>query len=165
MSRTPQFSGDAHALDAAPTAKLFKGIDVAFLRSDLRDRDAFFIGFKGGDNKANHSHLDLGTFVMDALGERWAIDLGGDEYNMPGYFGKQRWSYATGSSVISSPTVANGKVYLGSGDHAVYELDAQTGALSHTYTTSGKVFAQPTVHDDVLYVCDLQGYVYAFGLK
>jgi eukaryotic-like serine/threonine-protein kinase len=61
--------------------------------------------------------------------------------------------------------VANGKVYLGSGDHAVYELDAQTGALSYTYTTSGKVLAQPTVHSDVLYVCDLQGYVYAFGLR
>ena len=51
------------------------------------------MGFHGGDNQANHSHLDLGTFVLDALGERWALDLGGDDYNLPGYFGKERWTY------------------------------------------------------------------------
>lgn len=90
----PHFGRDeAHALDRAPTVKLFKGINVTFLRSDWRDKNAFFVGFKGGDNKANHSHLDLGTFVMDALGERWAVDLGGDEYNMPAYFGVKRWTY------------------------------------------------------------------------
>ena len=53
----------------------------------------FFVGFKGGDNKVNHSHLDLGTFVLDALGQAWALDLGSDDYNLPGYFGKQRWNY------------------------------------------------------------------------
>jgi hypothetical protein len=31
--------------------------------------------------------------VLDALGERWALDLGPDDYNLPGYFGKQRWTY------------------------------------------------------------------------
>ena len=49
---------------------------------------------RGGDNQANHSHLDLGTFVLDGLGHRWAVDLGGDNYNLPGYFSKaQRWTY------------------------------------------------------------------------
>ena len=76
-----------------PLDVVFRGIDVAFLRSAWDDPDALFVGFKGGDNKANHSHLDLGTFVFDALGERWAADLGGDDYNLPGYFGKQRWTY------------------------------------------------------------------------
>ena len=76
-----------------PLDKLFRGIDVAFFRSAGNDKDAFFVGFKGGDNKANHSHLDLGTFVLDALGQRWALDLGSDDYNLPGYFGKQRWNY------------------------------------------------------------------------
>jgi len=66
---------------------------VAFFRSAWEDRDAVFLGFKGGDNAANHSHLDLGTFVLDALGQRWALDLGGDDYNLPGYFGGQRWTY------------------------------------------------------------------------
>ncbi len=75
-------------LDAA-----FRGIDVAFFRSAWNDTRALFVGFKGGDNRANHSHLDLGTFVLDALGERWADDLGPDDYNLPGYFGNLRWTY------------------------------------------------------------------------
>jgi hypothetical protein len=37
----------------------------------------------------------LGTFVLDARGYRWALDLGPDSYELPGYFdfSKQRWSY------------------------------------------------------------------------
>ncbi len=78
-----------------PLDAYFKGIDVIFLRSAWDDPNATFIGFKGGDNKANHSHLDLGSFVMDADGVRWAVDLGSDNYNLPGYFSKdgQRWTY------------------------------------------------------------------------
>ena len=30
---------------------------------------------------------------FDALGVRWAVDLGADNYNLPGYFGGQRWTY------------------------------------------------------------------------
>ena len=72
---------------------------VAVLRSAWTDRQAIYVGFKGGDNKANHSHLDLGTFVLDALGQRWATDLGPDDYNLPGYFdtplsaSAKRWTY------------------------------------------------------------------------
>jgi hypothetical protein len=76
-----------------PLDNVFRGIDVAFLRSAWDDPNALWVGFKGGDNAANHSHLDLGTFVFDALGERWASDLGGDNYNLPAYFGKARWTY------------------------------------------------------------------------
>jgi hypothetical protein len=76
-----------------PLRRMFAGVDVAFLRSDWESPDAFWIGVKGGDNHANHSHLDLGSFVLDARGVRWALDLGSDDYNMPGYFGKQRFTY------------------------------------------------------------------------
>lgn len=76
-----------------PLDRAFRGVEVAFLRSAWEDRDAIFVGFKGGDNKANHSNLDLGVFVLDALGARWAVDLGGDDYNLPAYFGNKRWTY------------------------------------------------------------------------
>jgi len=76
-----------------PLDRCFVGVNVAFLRSAWEDRQAVFVGFKGGDNKANHSHLDLGTFVLDALGQRWALDLGADNYNLPSYFGRKRWTY------------------------------------------------------------------------
>lgn len=76
-----------------PLDRYFRGAEVVTIRSDWDKRDAFFLGFKGGDNQANHSHLDLGTFVLDALGVRWAVDLGADDYNLPAYFGNQRWTY------------------------------------------------------------------------
>lgn len=73
--------------------RYFRAAEVVTLRSAWNDRNALFVGFKAGDNKANHSNLDLGSFVLDALGIRWAVDLGGDDYNLPGYFGGQRWTY------------------------------------------------------------------------
>lgn len=79
--------------DAPPLDRHFQGVQVAFLRSAWNDRDATFIGVKGGDNRVNHGHLDLGTFVLDALGERWFGDLGADNYNLPGYFGARRWNF------------------------------------------------------------------------
>jgi hypothetical protein len=76
-----------------PLAQSFARVDQAYLRSAWNDPDAWYIGFKGGDARVSHGHLDLGSFVMDALGQRWASDLGPDSYGLPGYFGRQRWSY------------------------------------------------------------------------
>ena len=78
---------------APPAAARFAGVDVAFLRGDWRDPQATWVGLKGGSNAASHAHLDLGAFVVDALGERWAVDLGPDDYDLPGYFGPSRWTY------------------------------------------------------------------------
>jgi hypothetical protein len=80
---------------AAPALdSIYRGIDVAFLASaPPGDKNALWVGLKGGDNAANHSHLDLGTFVLDAQGLRWASDLGSDDYNLPSYFGYKRWTY------------------------------------------------------------------------
>jgi hypothetical protein len=78
---------------AAPLDKYFRAAEVVDMRSAWDDSLALFVGFKAGDNKANHSNLDLGSFVLDALGTRWFVDLGADNYNLPGYFGKARWTY------------------------------------------------------------------------
>jgi hypothetical protein len=76
-----------------PLDTVFKRVNVGVMRSNWADANAWYLGFKGGDNAANHSHLDLGSFVLDAMGQRWAVDLGPDDYNLPGYFGKQRFTY------------------------------------------------------------------------
>lgn len=59
------------------------------------DEDAIYLGFKGGTPNTGHAHMDLGSFVFDAEGERWAFDLGGDDYDLPGYFdfSGPRWGY------------------------------------------------------------------------
>lgn len=80
-----------------PLDAYYRGLEVVSMRSSWTDPDAFFVGFKAGDNRANHSNLDIGTFVLEAFGERWAVDLGADDYNLPRYFetGKRgtRWTY------------------------------------------------------------------------
>ena len=76
-----------------PAGAKFDRIAAAFVRSAWGDTDAVYFGFKGGSSRSSHGHLDLGTFVLDAFGQRWAIDLGADSYGLPGYFGSQRWSY------------------------------------------------------------------------
>jgi hypothetical protein len=89
------FGGEGNGPKSAGLAldKYFRGAEVVTLRGEWENSKALFLGFKAGDNKANHSHLDLGSFVFDALGARWAVDLGSDDYNLPGYFGSQRWNY------------------------------------------------------------------------
>lgn len=80
------------ALLAMARSVKFDGIQTAFLRSGSGDSE-IFVGIKGGDNATNHAHLDLGSFVLDHAGQRFADELGPDSYTLPGYFGKERWSY------------------------------------------------------------------------
>ena len=76
-----------------PLDKYFRRVEVASMRSSWTDQSGLFLGIKAGDNKANHSHLDLGSFIFDALGTRWVSDLGADNYNLEGYFGRGRWNF------------------------------------------------------------------------
>lgn len=103
-----------------PLDKLFrrKDIGIVTMRSSWDDLGTMFIGVHAGSNKANHGDLDIGTFVLDALGERWAEDLGADNYNLTGYFDtkKKRWTYYRKSTegqntlVINPSTQPNQKV-------------------------------------------------------
>lgn len=77
-----------------PTAAAFTGEQpVAMLRTAWHDSQALFVAAKGGTPGASHGHMDVGSFIVEAAGRRWIHDLGGDDYNLPGYFGKQRWDY------------------------------------------------------------------------
>ena len=54
---------------------------VAMMRTSWTDPSAIFVGLKGGSAEDNHAHMDAGSFVMEADGVRWAMDLGADDYN------------------------------------------------------------------------------------
>jgi hypothetical protein len=60
-----------------PLDRYFRGAECASLRSSW-EPDAVMVGIQAGDsmNLGGHRHLDLGSFVLDALGERWIIDSG-----------------------------------------------------------------------------------------
>ena len=77
-----------------PLAARFRGEQaMAAFRSAWGDRDAMYLAVKGGSPAVSHGQMDVGSFVLDALGQRWAHDLGTDDYNLPGYFGERRWDY------------------------------------------------------------------------
>ncbi len=94
--------------------KHFRGpVEVATFRSAWKDPDALYAAIKAGFNQVNHGNLDLGTFVLDALGVRWARDLGGDNYNLPGYWDKKpggkRWTYYRLGSLSHNVPALNGQ--------------------------------------------------------
>ena len=55
-------------------------VPIAVLRTGL-GVDDWYVGIKGGSPSANHGHMDIGSFVLDAGGVRWACDLGCEAYN------------------------------------------------------------------------------------
>lgn len=53
---------------------------VAFHRTGYGTED-LFLGIKAGKASVAHGHMDAGSFVIDWDGQRWATDLGSQDYN------------------------------------------------------------------------------------
>ncbi|GAC1347784.1 MAG: hypothetical protein NVSMB27_13960 [Ktedonobacteraceae bacterium] len=74
----------------------------------------------------------------------------------------QKWVYATGGAIFSSPAVVGGVVYTGSNDGNLYALDATSGAKKWAYQTEGGyVDSSPAVVGGLVYVGSDDGNVYA----
>jgi hypothetical protein len=86
------FYKDARSPEAEgwPLDALFAGIHVATFRSDWEDPNAIFLAVKGGDNKEEYAHLDLGSFVLDAGGVRWVRYPGLEDGGAMGPSSRQR---------------------------------------------------------------------------
>jgi hypothetical protein len=90
---------------------------VAFHRNAWT-REASFVAIKGGTPAANHAHMDIGAFVMDADGVRWADDLGSQDYNSLESKGVDLWGKAQEGQ--------RWKVFrLGTSAHNVLMIDGQ----------------------------------------
>lgn len=66
---------------------------------------------------------------------------------------------------LSSPTIVDGIVYIGSGDHGVYALNAQTGTLKWKFQTGDVVHATPAVVNGVVYVGSFDRNFYAIDAQ
>lgn len=64
---------------------------VSLMRSSWKT-DGIFVGIKGGSASIGHAHMDAGSFVMDAMGERWAMDFRSQEYGSIESTGIDLWS-------------------------------------------------------------------------
>ncbi len=98
-----------------PTGKVFRSADLACFRNTWQNDAAarpVYLAIKGGnapaappsssplENRLLHAQADAGSFIVDGARHRWVIDLGGDDYDLPGYFdhgadGRSgpRWQY------------------------------------------------------------------------
>ena len=102
--------GEAEAAILEPPVARFEGEQaMAFLRNHWTP-DAAWLAIKGGTGAASHGHLDAGSFVYEAGGRRWFHDLGSDDYNMPGYFGRQRWEYLRLNNFSHNTLVIDGRL-------------------------------------------------------
>ena len=65
----------------------------------------------------------------------------------------------------SSPSIANGKVYFGSGDSNVYAIDMQTGALVWKFPTGDVVHASPAIANGTVYIGSWDSFFYAIDAE
>ena len=70
---------------------------VFLMRSGWNDPDALYVGVKMGTPGASHAHMDVGSFIFEADGVRWAIDMGGEDYDRLEKRGVDLWNGAQGS--------------------------------------------------------------------
>ena len=94
----PAYYADPIQAHGLSLDKKFGFTEVTTMRGDWEDTSTTFVGFKGGEFAyTDHRDLDQGTFVLDALGYRWAEDLGKDSYALPNFFSTGieggRWDY------------------------------------------------------------------------
>jgi hypothetical protein len=95
------------------------GNEVAIMRTDWRNGQGIYIGFKGGSPSESHGHMDAGSFVMDANGVRWSADLGMQQYNSLESAGldiwkmdqnSQRWEVFRYNNYSHSTLTVNGQL-------------------------------------------------------
>jgi hypothetical protein len=85
-------------------------VGTTFMRGRWGRKRVGYAAVKGGSNHVAHAHPELGAFIWDVKGKRWAIDLGRDNFNLPGYFdSKRRKQYYRLSTKGQNTLTINGR--------------------------------------------------------
>jgi len=120
------------------------------MRSSWTDENALYVAIKAGTLQGHQTHndLDCGDFVLDALGTRWAGELGSGDYLSTGYFSNDtqesdRWLYyrkrtegqntilvnTNNQNVGAAPTVTHGTSNTTQGSSTVIDLPNDSTAF------------------------------------
>ncbi len=133
--------------------------------------------FRTGGPVPSSPAVDGGSlYILSYDGHLYALDAGN---------GGLKWKFATGGErrfeakgihglqpktqtipdvfdvYLSSPVVAEGKVYFGSSDGNIYAVDAKEGELRWKYTTGDVVHATPAFAAGTIYIGSWDSYFYA----
>jgi outer membrane protein assembly factor BamB len=76
-----------------------------------------------------------------------------------------RWEFTASGAIVSSPSVADGRVYVGSQDKNIYCLDARCGRFIWNFTTGSRIKSSPAVVDGYVYIGPDDGYVYCLNAE
>lgn len=137
----PEFAGRLSGHCDLPLHWMADGVNpVSVHRSAWNDRNAVFVAIKGGSPSSPHAHKDAGSFILEAGGVRWIIDLGMQEYitlesagvdlwNMKD--GSQRWDvFRLGTQGHDVP-IFNSAQQLSTGNAAIVRFQ-NSGVTPHT---------------------------------
>ena len=83
--------------------------------------------------------------------------------NSPTNSAKLLWNFTTMQSVVSSPAVANGYVFVGADEGAVYCLNSSNGEMLWFYATGSGVRSSPAIDNGCVYAGAYNGNVYALN--
>jgi outer membrane protein assembly factor BamB len=75
--------------------------------------------------------------------------------------GEKVWEFNVGGYAWSSPALADGIIYAGSGNRRLYAIDAQTGQELWQFGAEGAIYSSPVVADGCVYFGSVDGYLYA----
>jgi eukaryotic-like serine/threonine-protein kinase len=119
------------------------------------------------EGRAYFASYDGGLYAVDSRTGRlkWKFKTGGERrFEAKGLHGMQpkNQTFPDPYDVyLSSPVVAQGTVYFGSGDGNLYALDAATGELRWKFHTGDVVHASPAYADGAVYFGSWDSYFYA----
>ncbi|MCH7714017.1 MAG: PQQ-like beta-propeller repeat protein [Chloroflexi bacterium] len=92
--------------------------------------------------------------------------VGSEDGNLYAYdavTGEERWRFATGGKIWSTPVVRDGVVYFGSHDKSVYALFLNSGERKWKTDTGGVVAARPLLFRDQVIIGSFDRNLYSFS--
>jgi hypothetical protein len=167
-----------------PTGKVFHSADLACFRntwSGVPPARPVYLAIKGGNSSRRprggvtppedvtlHAQADAGSFVLDGARHRWVVDLGPDEYDLPGYFDHgdvrrsgPRWRYyrnqAAGHNTLTidgrdqvpdAPATIIGSCVEGDSKWVVFDLSAAYGKPAGTVRRGAALIGRQAVIQD-----------------
>ena len=121
---------------------------LSLKRTSWSDPDAIYLGFKGGSPSVNHGHMDIGSFVLEADGVRWAGDAGVQGYNSLESLGLniwdtsqdgERWTVLRLNNHIHNTLTVNGELQRVEG-YAKIDRHSDDGVFSFAITDMSSVY-------------------------
>lgn len=122
---------------------------IFIYRSGWQSDTDTYLGVKGGMANNKHGHMDAGSFVYDYNGERWASDLGGQDYAIYQASHDDLWNYANGSgrwSIFRYGNLAHNTITINSKEHRSINNNTSTVGLA----TITETFQTDTKHGCVI---------------